>query len=159
MKEPKVVEYSGVTRIFQRDEQTGIQCGINDLGRLFLGDRLCWYNMEDTPENREKLLAAYEEAVAQKRQAAPEKNLFKPSEWQSAEFKFQVNAAHVAAIYDDLDSQLRRYGRRPDAAGVEVSSFLAGAKAALGIIAANTPRVWDWCHVQEVARRYFDSED
>ena len=52
MAKPKVVEYSGINEIFRRDEQTGIQCGINDMGRLFIGDRLCWYNMENTPENR-----------------------------------------------------------------------------------------------------------
>ena len=156
MANPKVVEYSGFTKIFKRDEQTGIQCGINDLGRLFLGDRLCWYNMEDTPENREKLLADFEDAVKQRLQAENPEKLCDPSVWQGVDFRFQVNAAHVTAIYEDLDAQLTRYGRRKDAAGIEVSSFLAGVKSVLGIIAANSPRVWDWCHMQEVNRHYFD---
>lgn len=155
MTNPKAVEYSGFTEIFKRDEQTGIQCGINDLGRLFLGDRLCWYNMEDTPENREKLLADFEASVEQRKAAQlPEKVTFQ--EAASVDYKFQVNAAHVSAIYEDLDAQLARYGRRKDAAGIEVSSFLAGVKTVLGIIAANSPRVWDWCHMQEVNRHYFD---
>ena len=155
MAKPKVVEYSGINDIFRRDEQTGIQCGINDLGRLFIGDKLCWYNMEDTPANREKLLADFEESVEQRKAAQlPAKVTFQ--EAASLDYKFQVNAAHIKAIYDELDGQLKRYGRRHDAAGIEVSSFLAGAKAALSVISANTNRVWDWCHIQEVDRRYFD---
>ncbi|MBR5279951.1 MAG: hypothetical protein IKU26_03160 [Clostridia bacterium] len=158
MARPKVVEYSGVNEILRRDEQTGIQCGINDLGRLFIGDRLCWYNMEDTPENRKKLLADFEEAVEQRKAAQlPAKVTFQ--EAASLDYKFQVNAAHIKAIYDELDGQLKRYGRRHDAAGIEVSSFLAGAKAALSVISANTNRVWDWCHIQEVDRRYFDQDE
>lgn len=158
MRKPIVQEYSGINEIFRRDKQTGIQCGINDMGRLFIGDNLCWYNMEDTPENREKLLADFEYAVKQKKeQDNPHK--MTPVEWQSVDYKFQVNAAHVKAIYDDLDGELKRYGRRPDGAGIEVSSFLAGAKAALSVIAANTPHVWDWCHLQEVSRRYFDADE
>ena len=158
MAKPKVVEYSGMNEIFRRDEQTGIQCGINDLGRLFIGDTLCWYNMEDTPENREKLLADFEYSVNQKKEAETPAKMAH-SQWTGADYKFQVNAAHVAAIYDDLDGELKRYGRRPDGAGIEVSSFLAGAKAALSVIAANTPHVWDWCHLQEVSRRYFDADE
>ena len=158
MAKPKAVEYSGVNEIFRRDEQTGIQCGINDMGRLFIGDRLCWYNMEDTPENRKKLLADFEEAVEQRKAAQlPAKVTFQ--EAASLDYKFQVNAAHIKAIYDELDGQLKRYGRRHDAAGIEVSSFLAGAKAALSVISANTNRVWDWCHIQEVDRRYFDQDE
>ena len=158
MAKPKVVEYSGINEIFRRDEQTGIQCGINDMGRLFIGDRLCWYNMENTPENREKLLADFEESVEQRKAAQlPAKVTFQ--EAASLDYKFQVNAAHIKAIYDELDGQLKRYGRRHDAAGIEVSSFLAGAKAALSVISANTNRVWDWCHIQEVDRRYFDQDE
>ena len=158
MAKPKVVEYSGINEIFRRDEQTGIQCGINDLGRLFIGDKLCWYNMENTPENREKLLADFEESVEQRKAAQlPAKVTFQ--EAASLDYKFQVNAAHIKAIYDELDGQLKRYGRRHDAAGIEVSSFLAGAKAALSVISANTNRIWDWCHIQEVDRRYFDQDE
>ena len=158
MAKPKVVEYSGINEIFRRDEQTGIQCGINYLGRLFIGDRLCWYNMEDTPANREKLLADFEESVEQRKAAQlPAKVTFQ--EAASLDYKFQVNAAHIKAIYDELDGQLKRYGRRHDAAGIEVSSFLAGVKAALSVISANTNRIWDWCHLQEVDRRYFDQDE
>ena len=158
MRKPIVQEYSGINEIFCRDEQTGIQCGINDLGRLFIGDTLCWYNMADTPENREKLLADFEESVEQRKAAQlPAKVTFQ--EAASLDYKFQVNAAHVKAIYDDLDIELKRYGRRPDGAGIEVSSFLAGVKAAFSVIAANTNHVWDWCHIQEVDRRYFDQDE
>ena len=159
MAKPKVVEYFGINEIFRRDEQTGIQCGINDLGRLFIGDTLCWYNMENTPENREKLLADFEYSVKQKKEAAEPPHKMTPAEWQGVDYKFQVNAAHVKAIYDDLDIELKRYGRRPDGAGIEVSSFLAGVKAAFSVIAANTNHVWDWCHIQEVDRRYFDQDE
>ena len=158
MAKPKAVEYSGVNEIFRRDEQTGIQCGINDMGRLFIGDRLCWYNMEDTPENREKLLADFYESVEQRKAADnPAKVTFR--EAASVDYKFQVNAAHVKAIYDDLDIKLKQYGRRPDGALIEVSSFLAGVKAAFSVIAANTNHVWDWCHIQEVDRSYFDQDE
>ena len=109
-------------------------------------------------ENREKLLADFEYSVNQKKEAETPAKMAH-SQWTGADYKFQVNAAHVAAIYDDLDGELKRYGRRPDGAGIEVSSFLAGAKAALSVIAANTPHVWDWCHLQEVSRRYFDADE
>lgn len=158
MARPKVVEYSGVNEILRRDEQTGIQCGVNDLGQLFLGDGLCWYVMDDTPENRKKLLADWEHSVQQRKDRDTPLKMT-PAEWQSLDYKFQVNAAHIKAIYDELDGQLKRYGRRHDAAGIEVSSFLAGAKAALSVISANTNRVWDWCHIQEVDRRYFDQDE
>lgn len=147
-----------MAEILRRDEQTRIQCGVNDMGQLFLGNDICWYNLDDTPTNREKLLADWEYSVQQKKdRETPVK--MAPGQWTDADYKFQVNAAHVAAIYDDLDGELKRYGRRHDAAGIEVSSFLAGAKAALQVIAANTHHVWDWCHSQEVSRRYFDADE
>lgn len=106
-----------MAEILRRDEQTGIQCGVNDLGQLFLGDAICWYNLEDTPENRGKLLADWEYSIRQKKDRDnPHK--MTPAEWQSVDYKFQVNAAHVKAIYDDLDNELKRYGRRPDGAGI-----------------------------------------
>ncbi|MBQ3159426.1 MAG: hypothetical protein IJC00_03110 [Clostridia bacterium] len=148
-----------MAEILKRDEQTGIQYGVNDMGQLFIGDRLCWFTAEDTPENREKMLAEFEYSVQQKREAQKPPRVMACGEWNNIDYKFQVNAAHIAAIYDELDGQLKRYGRRHDAAGIEVSSFLAGAKAALQVIAANTPHVWDWCHLQEVNRRYFDVDE
>ena len=148
-----------MAEILKRDEQTGIQYGVNEMGQLFIGDRLCWFTAEDTPENREKMLAEFEYSVQQKREAQKPPRVMACGEWNNIDYKFQVNAAHIAAIYDELDGQLKRYGRRHDAAGIEVSSFLAGAKAALQVIAANTPHVWDWCHLQEVNRRYFDVDE
>lgn len=159
MAKPKVVEYSGINEIFRRDEQTGIQCGVNDLGKLFIGDSLCWYNMEDTPENREKLLADFEYSVQQKREAQKPPRVMACGEWNNIDYKFQVNAAHVSAIYDELDASLKRYGRRPDAGGIEVSSFLCGVSAALRVIAANVTHVDDWCGIQTAERRYFEVDE
>lgn len=147
-----------MAEILKRDEQTGIQYGVNDMGQLFIGDRLCWFTAEDTPENREKMLAEWEYSVEQKREAETPAKMA-PGQWTGADYKFQVNAAHIAAIYDELDGQLKRFGRMVPRQGLDVQSFLAGAKAALQVMAANTPHVWDWCHLQEVNRRYFDADE
>ena len=40
-------------KVWMRDERTGIECGINADGELFLGDDSSGYNLPDTPENRE----------------------------------------------------------------------------------------------------------
>ena len=42
--------------IFRRDDKTGLTCGINDDGNLFLGNDGNGYNLPDTPENREYIL-------------------------------------------------------------------------------------------------------
>ena len=42
--------------IWKRDEKTGIECGINNFGELFLGNEGSGYNLPDTPENREYIL-------------------------------------------------------------------------------------------------------
>lgn len=42
--------------IFKEDKQSGLQCGVNDYGELFLGDNKSGYNLKDTPENREYIL-------------------------------------------------------------------------------------------------------
>lgn len=42
--------------IWRHDENTGMTCGVNDDGDLFLGDELAGYNLPDTPENREYIL-------------------------------------------------------------------------------------------------------
>ena len=39
--------------IFKENKKTGLQCGINDYGELFLGDNRSGYNLPDTEENRE----------------------------------------------------------------------------------------------------------
>lgn len=46
--------------IFKENEKTGLQCGVNDYGELFLGDDLSGYNLPDTPENREYILDDFE---------------------------------------------------------------------------------------------------
>ena len=42
--------------IFKENKKTGLSCGINDYGELFLGDNSSGYNLPDTPENREYIL-------------------------------------------------------------------------------------------------------
>lgn len=42
--------------IFMQNEKTGLQCGINDYGELFLGDKQSGYNLPDTAENRIKVI-------------------------------------------------------------------------------------------------------
>ena len=42
--------------IFKENKETGLQCGVNDYGELFLGDNRSGYNLPDTPENREYIL-------------------------------------------------------------------------------------------------------
>ncbi len=39
--------------IFKENKKTGLQCGVNDYGELFLGDNRSGYNLPDTEENRE----------------------------------------------------------------------------------------------------------
>ena len=46
--------------IFREDKETGISCGVNDLGDLFLGDSRSGYNLKDTPENRYWIIADFE---------------------------------------------------------------------------------------------------
>ncbi len=43
-------------QIWKRDERTGIECGINDDGELFLGNDRSGFNLPDTEENRSILL-------------------------------------------------------------------------------------------------------
>ena len=46
--------------IFKENKETGLQCGVNDYGELFLGDNQSGYDLTDTPENREYILADFE---------------------------------------------------------------------------------------------------
>lgn len=39
--------------VFKENKETGLQCGINNNGELFLGDERSGYNLPDTEENRE----------------------------------------------------------------------------------------------------------
>lgn len=45
--------------VWLRDEKTGIECGVNSDGDLFLGTNSSGYNLPDTMENREKIIADY----------------------------------------------------------------------------------------------------
>lgn len=46
--------------IFKENKETGLMCGINDDGELFLGDEGSGYNLPNTPENREYILNDFE---------------------------------------------------------------------------------------------------
>lgn len=46
--------------IWKENTSTGLQCGINDFGELFLGDDRSGYNLPDTDENRERILADFD---------------------------------------------------------------------------------------------------
>lgn len=41
-------------------EYKGLSCGVNDYGELFLGDDRGGYNLVDTPENREYIIAEFD---------------------------------------------------------------------------------------------------
>jgi len=47
-------------QVWKRDERTGIECGINDDGELFLGNDRSGFNLPDTEENREVILRDFE---------------------------------------------------------------------------------------------------
>lgn len=47
-------------QIWKRDERTGIECGINDDGELFLGNDRSGFNLPDTEENREVILRDFD---------------------------------------------------------------------------------------------------
>ena len=42
--------------VWMEDKKTGIQCGLNRYGELFLGNSESGYNLPDTPENRERVI-------------------------------------------------------------------------------------------------------
>ena len=46
--------------IFKEDKETGLSCGVNDLGDLFLGDMRSGYNLNDTPHNRDYIMLDFE---------------------------------------------------------------------------------------------------
>lgn len=46
--------------IFKEDSRTGVSCGLNDFGELFIGNSRSCYNLPDTPENREKILKDFD---------------------------------------------------------------------------------------------------
>ena len=46
--------------IFKENKKTGLQCGINDYGELFLGDDRSGYNLTDTPESRKNILVDFD---------------------------------------------------------------------------------------------------
>ena len=53
--------------IFRMDKETGISCGVNDLGDLFLGNSRSGYNLNDTPENRAYILSDFDAWVKSRR--------------------------------------------------------------------------------------------
>ena len=137
-----------MTTILRRDDQTGIQCGINGADELFLGDSICWYTMPDTPENRERVLQEWAYSVEQKKAAQEPPKILTASEWSAIDYKFQTNRAHVAAIYDELEKDLQEGSM----ARGEIPAFLDGVKTALRIVSANSGRVFEWCHIEEFSR-------
>ena len=46
--------------IFKENKKTGLQCGINNNGDLFLGDDRSGYNLPDTEENRERVIRDFD---------------------------------------------------------------------------------------------------
>ena len=46
--------------IYKRNEKTGLECGVNNDGQLFLGDNSSGYNLPFTKENKAKVLADFE---------------------------------------------------------------------------------------------------
>ncbi len=49
--------------IWLEDKKTGLQCGINDDGELFIGDEFSGGNAPDTPENREMIVRDFYRAT------------------------------------------------------------------------------------------------
>ena len=47
-------------KIFKENKETGLQCGVNDYGEVFLDDNRSGYNLPDTPENRERVIADFD---------------------------------------------------------------------------------------------------
>jgi len=47
-------------QVWKRDEKTGVECGINDDGELYLGDDRSGFNLPDTEENREVILRDFD---------------------------------------------------------------------------------------------------
>lgn len=46
--------------IFKENKETGLSCGVNDWGELFIGGNRSGANLSDTPENREYVLEQFE---------------------------------------------------------------------------------------------------
>ena len=59
--------------IWKSDEKTGLKCGVNDFGDLFLGDSKSGYNLPDTPENRGYILTDYAYIMSDYDRYAPAK--------------------------------------------------------------------------------------
>lgn len=59
-KELKESVDSGI-KYFDSDKETGLSCGINSDGDLFIGDDKSGSNLTDTPENRDKLASTWKQ--------------------------------------------------------------------------------------------------
>ena len=46
--------------ILKRNDKTGLECGINDEGMLYLGDDRSGYNLPNTPDNLEYVLRDFD---------------------------------------------------------------------------------------------------
>lgn len=51
--------------IWLEDKRTGLQCGINGDGELFIGDEFSGGNAPDTPENREMIVRDFYRTTGQ----------------------------------------------------------------------------------------------
>ena len=45
--------------IFKENKETGLSCGINNYGELFIGNHRSGANLPDTPENREYVIKQF----------------------------------------------------------------------------------------------------
>ena len=54
-------------KVWMKDEETGIECGINADGQLFLGNNTSGYNLHDTKENRERIIADFKRYTKKRR--------------------------------------------------------------------------------------------
>lgn len=45
--------------IFKENKVTGLSCGVNNWGELFIGDNRSGVNLPDTPENRDYVIKQF----------------------------------------------------------------------------------------------------
>lgn len=46
--------------VFKENKETGMSCGVNDYGDLFIGDDESGFNLPDTPGNRMYILKQFD---------------------------------------------------------------------------------------------------
>lgn len=52
--------------LWDYDVATGMECGINQRGVLYLGNKYTGFNLPDTPENRKIIIRDYERYTGRK---------------------------------------------------------------------------------------------